>query len=318
MISEPSRKWFNGAGYSGVQCRNASLTSNFWMTVKVHLPSGRSFDNFVCGRKRWPSFLFTLAALQPLIIFTVLLLLPPAHIEFFVTGVRRHSAGRLRSSVAMCCAVGSVLWQGWALAHLRVVCTVASIRCALLAVPWGRVCVRDGDFSGWLNKASSFSVEGLNVRGARSSQTHSFAPPSQVSVCLRQVNWLCTDSILRPRPEKKGTLKLNLFMSRVTQPKSSVLAVKRTDVNVPASAKFSANSSPLLENLSSETASVSVAALLLIGVLLALPYQSPVLDIWDVGPRLYLFQSASEWYRTQVVSDVGVRNHKGPAVFHAF
>lgn len=90
-----------------------------------------------------------------------------------------------------------------------------------------------------------------------------------------------TDRILRPRPEKKGALKLNLFMSRVRQPKSSVQAVKRTDVNVQtcASAKFSANSSPLSENLSMETDSVSVAALLLIGVLLAFPYQSTVLDI---------------------------------------
>lgn len=103
-----------------------------------------------------------------------------------------------------------------------------------------------------------------------------------------------------------GPIKWNLFMSRAAQPKSSVRAVKRTDVNVPASAKFSANSLPSLENLLSETASVWVAALLLIGVLLAFPYQSPVLDIWDVGPRLYLFQGASEWHWTQVVSDVGV------------
>lgn len=96
-----------------------------------------------------------------------------------------------------------------------------------------------------------------------------------------RVNWLCTDSISVPamKKTKSRLLKLNIFMSGVTQPKSSVRAVKRTDVYFPPSAKFSANSSPLLENLSSETASVSVATLLLIGVLLAFPYQSPVLDI---------------------------------------
>lgn len=75
------------------------------MTVKVQQPSGRSFDdNFVRGRKndRQPSFSRWLLFSQPLIIFTARLLLPPpARIEFFVIGVKRHSADRLRSSVAM-------------------------------------------------------------------------------------------------------------------------------------------------------------------------------------------------------------------------
>lgn len=64
------------------------------------------------GNDRHPSFSRRLLFSQPLIIFTARLL-PPARIEFFVIGVKHHSADRLRSSAAMYRAVGLVLCQGW-------------------------------------------------------------------------------------------------------------------------------------------------------------------------------------------------------------
>lgn len=67
-----------------------------------------------------------------------------------------------------------------------------SIRCALLAVPPGSdaVCVTQTAAADFQTDQKGLALlrEGLNVRGAWSSQADSVALQSQVSVCLRHVN----------------------------------------------------------------------------------------------------------------------------------
>lgn len=70
--------------------------------------------------------------------------------------------------------------------------TAVSIRCALLAVPPGSdaVCVTQSAAADFQTDQKGLALlrEGLNVRGAWSSQADSVALQSQVSVCLRHVN----------------------------------------------------------------------------------------------------------------------------------